>query len=129
MYEQWTILAIMSGHFSVDTFFVMSGTLATYGIMKALDKTKGNLNIPMLYIHRYLRLTPTYAILVGIGATLVRYASNGPGWDFVDWAEQNCRKYWWTNILYVNNLFHMEEMVSSKHVPELFLILNCLFLW
>lgn len=68
----------MNGHFSVDTFFVMSGMLAAFGIVKTLDKMKGKLNILMLYVHRYVRLAPTHAILVGMGATIFRYVGNGP---------------------------------------------------
>ena len=47
-------MAVMNATLSVDTFFVLSGALVSYGILKELDKT-GWLNVPMLYIHRYLR--------------------------------------------------------------------------
>lgn len=48
-------MAIYNGFFSVDTFFLMSGTLACYGLLKVLDKSGGKLNIPMFYLHRYIR--------------------------------------------------------------------------
>ncbi|CAG7655134.1 unnamed protein product, partial [Allacma fusca] len=34
----------------------------------------------MFVIHRYLRLTPVYAFVVGIMATLVPYFGNSPFW-------------------------------------------------
>lgn len=49
------VLTVINSTFAVDTFFVMSGMLVGYNILKVLDKTKGKLNIIMLYIHRYLR--------------------------------------------------------------------------
>lgn len=104
-------MAVINATFSVDTFFLMSGMLATYNILKVLEKTKGKLNVPMFYLHRYLRLTPTYAILIGIAATLITYAGNGPYWYFVKAGEELCRKNWWTNILYVNNLVKTDDMV------------------
>lgn len=48
-------MAVINATVSVDSFFVMSGMLATYNLLKLLDKTKGKLNLPMLYIHRYIR--------------------------------------------------------------------------
>lgn len=114
MYESWTVMTVLQANLAVDTFFVMSGALATVGILKTLDKTKGQLNLIMMYVHRYVRLTPTYAIMVGMGATIFNYVGNGPGWDTVETSEEKCRKYWWTNILYVNNLFHIGEMVRFK---------------
>lgn len=114
IYKSWTQLAVINGTFSVDTFFLMSGTLATYSILKMLDRTKGKLNILMFYVHRYIRLTPTYAILVGIGATLVNYAGNGPFWFAVQRGEEYCRSNWWTNLLYINNLVKTKEMVRLQ---------------
>lgn len=55
VYEDWTVLTIINSTVAVDTFFVLSGMLVGYNILKVLDKTKGKLNIIMLYIHRYLR--------------------------------------------------------------------------
>ena len=40
---------------SVDTFFLLSACLVCYLTMKELDKTKGKINVPLYYIHRYLR--------------------------------------------------------------------------
>ena len=43
------------GIVSVDTFFLMSGCLVAYLMFKELDKSRGNVNFPLIYIHRYLR--------------------------------------------------------------------------
>jgi peptidoglycan/LPS O-acetylase OafA/YrhL len=52
----------------VDSFFFMSGFLASFHLLDALRKlraSKGSIasfwpRIPMLYLMRYIRLTPTY---------------------------------------------------------------------
>eukprot|EP00058_Branchiostoma_floridae_P004078 XP_002589566.1 hypothetical protein BRAFLDRAFT_81523 [Branchiostoma floridae] len=54
-----------------------------------------------------LRLTPVLALLIMIFTCLIAYMGSGPWWairdnftmDFV----QNCEKYWWANLLYINN--------------------------
>ena len=45
-----------------------------------------------------------------MNAQLLSHVSDGPFWDYVDtsWGE-NCRKYWWTNLLFVNN-FHPSNL-------------------
>lgn len=69
-------MPILNGTFSVDSFFVMSGMLATYNILKLLDKNNGKMNIFMFYVHRYIRLTPTYAILIGKHKTFLIISLN-----------------------------------------------------
>lgn len=105
-------MPVFNGSFAVDTFFLMSGFLATYSILKMLDKTNGKFNVVMFYVHRYLRLTPTYAILLAITATIVVYVGNGPYWIYMDSQAEMCRKNWWTNLLYINNIVKSVEMVS-----------------
>ena len=51
----WWGQVIHNAVFSVDTFFLLSACLVTYLSMKELDKNKGSINVPLFYIHRYLR--------------------------------------------------------------------------
>ncbi|ODM97836.1 Nose resistant to fluoxetine protein 6 [Orchesella cincta] len=87
VYENWPVMTVINSTFAVDTFFVLSGMLVCYNLFKMFDKTKGKINVPMFYVHRYLRLTPTYAILVGIMATIVPYLGKWPYWGDVSEAD------------------------------------------
>ena len=40
---------------SVENFFVISGLLACYTLLKQLQRNKGKLNLMKHYIHRYMR--------------------------------------------------------------------------
>ena len=94
---------ILNGFPSVDSFFLISGVLLSYLTLKELEKTRGRISLPLFYIHRYLRLTGTYIILIGFHATVARYISPGPNAEtIVDHAER-CQNSWWKNILYINN--------------------------
>jgi peptidoglycan/LPS O-acetylase OafA/YrhL len=104
IFDEWSMLMILNATFSVDTFFTMGGLLVAYQLLRTLDKTKGKFNPLLMYLHRYLRLTPTYAILIGIAATLQPYLSTGPSWTIIDVRSGYCRKNWWHNLLYINNL-------------------------
>ena len=61
--NNWSIMAIVSGTYSVDTFFFLAGLLACYLGMKYISRKKGSnktckyvtSDIPLMYFQRYLR--------------------------------------------------------------------------
>ena len=57
----------------------------------------------MFYIHRYIRLTGVYAIIIGLHATLLKFFRTGPQAQLVHTMYNQCRKGWWLNLLYINN--------------------------
>ena len=91
---------------SVDTFFFIGATLLAYIVFRELDKSKGgSLQFWLIYyVHRYIRLTGVYAIVIGITATLIKFLADGPNSMLFQFEISNCKKDWWTNILYINNL-------------------------
>jgi hypothetical protein len=48
-------LHITNGSLSVDTFFVLSGLLASYVFLKKMKNKSSGFNIPLYYLHRYIR--------------------------------------------------------------------------
>ncbi|XP_072023530.1 nose resistant to fluoxetine protein 6-like [Amphiura filiformis] len=101
------VIANLTATLSVDSFFVLSGMLVTYLTLNKLEKRAGQLNWAVFYFHRFWRLTPVYMIIIMLWATMRPYFTNGPlYWTMnIDYPIDNCRKYWWTNLLYINNLY------------------------
>ena len=95
--------AILNGFLSVDSFFLISGVLLAYLTLKELEKTKGCVSLPIFYIHRYLRLTGTYIIIIGFHSTLLRQMCFGPNCRALESTVDGCTRAWWRNILYINN--------------------------
>jgi len=103
---------VINATVSVDTFFLLSGLLGGYLLLKEIDKKDGPVLKKLLsvkwwlfYFHRFWRLSPPYLILIGIGTALLHYGGDGPLWNFEGFpAMKVCRKDWWTNLLYINNL-------------------------
>lgn len=56
----WWFQGIGNGTVSVDTFFLMSGLLISFLLLKELDRNKGKFNVGLFYIHRYLRYQMYY---------------------------------------------------------------------
>ena len=103
---------ILNGFPSVDSFFFIGATLLAYITLKELDKTKGGNSQfwAMYYIHRYIRLTGTYALIIGTTATLLKVFAYGPFSLLVQHEIDSCKKDWWTNILYINNFQWISEI-------------------
>lgn len=105
---------ILNGFFAVDSFFFLSGLLVAYLTFRQMQRSKGRFPYLPFYIHRILRLTPTYMfvlffywfVTVHLGSGPALKNSVGPG----SHADQSCRRYWWTNLLYINNFYPTKFM-------------------
>lgn len=97
---------ILSAEFSVDSFFFMSGFLATYIGIKKLAGRSILLPLtaaPLMYLDRFLRLTPTYMFIVMMYTHVVPLLSSGPFWTLMD--QEHCKTEWWQNLLYIQTWF------------------------
>ncbi|PSN39089.1 hypothetical protein C0J52_07349 [Blattella germanica] len=104
-------LYITNATVSVDTFFFLGGLLVCYLFLKQMDKEKAKFNIALYYFHRYIRLTPPYAMVILLTTTLLRYVSSGPLIkSFTEGSAKPCYENWWTNLLYVNNYIEADNM-------------------
>ncbi|CAB3405423.1 unnamed protein product [Caenorhabditis bovis] len=105
---------IVQAPLAVDSFFFLSGMLTAFFFFKRYLKPKSRANPPTpeynptdyrtwlaAYYKRYIRITPTYAVVMLFDVTLFSYISNGPFWRPIE--KQGCRHAWWTNFIYLNN--------------------------
>jgi len=102
---------------SVDSFFIIGGILLGYLTFRELDKTNSFLNVPLFYLHRYirykdyllhfvmavhiLRISGIYAFVIGYTATIFKFLQWGPR-NRVEETSQACRDTWYTNLAYIN---------------------------
>ncbi|KHJ89530.1 hypothetical protein OESDEN_10644 [Oesophagostomum dentatum] len=112
-------LTIINAFFAVDTFLLLSGIVVSYVFFKVMPSSnyvRNPVTWIMHYVHRYLRLTPPLMMFIGL-YTVTLPLTNGP-WSrsiigFLNSTEElqyACKKNWWHNMLYINNLFnHSEE--------------------
>ncbi|KAF5288412.1 hypothetical protein FQR65_LT12025 [Abscondita terminalis] len=84
----------------VDTFLLLSGFTLSYVFLSSKEK----FNLPIFYLHRYLRLTPALGAVILIYVGLLKFMNSGPYWVMSSLLERRvCIEYWWKNMLYINN--------------------------
>uniref|UniRef100_A0A5S6R5D4 NRF domain-containing protein n=1 Tax=Trichuris muris TaxID=70415 RepID=A0A5S6R5D4_TRIMR len=109
---------LLNGSLSVDSFFFLGATLLAFVWMKKLKNKTALTRSPLFWVqylaHRYLRVTPVYLIVLVVYAVLVPKATDGPMWGGRGgFNSDNCAASWWTNVLYVNNFFHLNNPCMS----------------
>jgi hypothetical protein len=99
--------------------------LAALYRMKHLKKVSVIFLIDLVVMNFILptRLTPPYAMVILFNATLYRHVATGPLLEEVtNEMAENCQKYWWTNILYINNYVGVDHTVSIVFMTFIFLV-------
>ncbi|XP_070165410.1 nose resistant to fluoxetine protein 6 isoform X1 [Polyergus mexicanus] len=116
MHHDWNSMLVLNGNIVTDTFFLLSSTLLSYNeLLKKGRASNWRFNFIGLYIHRYIRVTPAYAMMIGFYATLFYKIGMGPNWDVWVGSNKNfCRENWYTNLLYVNNFVNVPNMCMSQ---------------
>ncbi|KAL7035541.1 hypothetical protein ACKWTF_008432 [Chironomus riparius] len=109
--RQISAMFILSGVMGVDTFFLMSSMLLTMSVFRELDKTN-RINLPLLYIKRFIRITIPLAAALLFILTFLYYLSDGPIWSLsIKSTTLNfCRDYWWSTLLYIGNHVNPGEL-------------------
>ncbi|CAL1261955.1 unnamed protein product [Larinioides sclopetarius] len=99
-YSRWSL--IFNSDFSVDSFFVLSAFLVGFSYFQKAEKTGGKISWLNFYIHRYIRLTPVYMIVLAFYTTISPFLGSGPFWPDYN-VIPICKVNWWRNMLYINN--------------------------
>lgn len=96
-----------SAYFAVDVFFFIGGFLAAVLVLEKMMKMKRiRLSlIPSMWIHRFLRIWPTYAFCLLIYYQLSVFWSDGPVWNEYLVMADYCDGTWWRNLLFIDNFF------------------------
>lgn len=102
-YKKLWSMSILMGTVSVDTFFFLSGLLVAWLGLRELDRTKGKINVTMMYIHRYIRLTPALAAVILFYISINKYIGSGPFRDSLIKIHSSCEENWWSTLLYIQN--------------------------
>ncbi|KAJ8921442.1 hypothetical protein NQ315_003060 [Exocentrus adspersus] len=112
-----------NGTYCVDTYLFLGGFLVSCLYYKSKNhhqepgksikyKTKCKEYVGM-FINRFCRLTPLYMVLLLLTDVVYTFYRKTSSLTTSELADVLCDKYWWRNLLYINNLFPRSEMCMS----------------
>jgi peptidoglycan/LPS O-acetylase OafA/YrhL len=105
-FKQPETAIVYGGFYAVDTFFWLSGLLMAFLFLKELEARKGRLSGLqwfMVWFHRVWRILPIYAFVLFLTWGYSRYIGDGPIFWLVDYMNNDCKKYWWSNLTFTSN--------------------------
>ncbi|KAJ2951437.1 hypothetical protein O0L34_g13590 [Tuta absoluta] len=104
-YSKPFLVFITCGLLMVQWCFLVSSFLLFYNMELYAEKHKITWKLlPKAIIIRWLRFTPAYAFALAYSSTWMRHYGVGPFYGDGIMAEVNdCRQYWWINLLYISN--------------------------
>ena len=116
--QTFYIVIVSGGFYSVDVFFFMSAFLGAYLMILKFDGKKfGLLHFPMIYFHRFFRLVPSILLFLWFIMSFYLYFGYGPIWMMLkDVLIVPCQKWWWTTILFINNMYPKEGEIKCHNV-------------
>ncbi|KAG5347326.1 NRF6 protein, partial [Acromyrmex charruanus] len=116
--ESLPIQMFSNGTVAVDTYFFLSFLLAYTYLKNKIDKKQINpINYKekinkyfVIIMKRYIRLTPAYIIMIGLTQLSSAWYDKNSPFYVEERPHETCAKYWWRNVLYINNLFGHKQM-------------------
>lgn len=104
--EKFHYCLLTSAILSVDVFFFLSGFLVFFHITNHYNENTYKVYFFSLsLLQRYLRLLPFYFIGIFGIYYLLPFVINGPRNEDVGMFLSSCEKFWWHNLLYIQNFF------------------------
>uniref|UniRef100_A0A6P4FNW1 Nose resistant to fluoxetine protein 6-like n=1 Tax=Drosophila rhopaloa TaxID=1041015 RepID=A0A6P4FNW1_DRORH len=87
----------------MDSFFFIGGLLVSLIALRLMDRTKGKLNVPMMYLRRLLRIVPILAMAILVYTQLTGLLGDGPLFKGGYNGKASCEKSWYLTMLFVVN--------------------------
>lgn len=105
--EPGWITLVPAAYFAVDVFFFIGGFLAAVLVLEKLLKMRSvkMALIPSMWLHRFLRIWPTYAFCLLVYWQLSVHWGDGPIWNEYIVMADYCNGTWWRNLLFIDNFF------------------------
>lgn len=100
----------------VDSFFVFGGFLLSYNFFEHMKKKKPKHLVQYCadkILKRFVRLNPPFLVIILISIVIGIYLKDTSTFILYEDLEDNCRKYWWRNLLMIQNWFSRHEICMS----------------
>ncbi|XP_025192359.1 nose resistant to fluoxetine protein 6-like [Melanaphis sacchari] len=119
----------------IDPFFYIAGFLLYVMLIPQFNKPGTNwYQIVMVIVYKYLKVLPSYLIVMLMTTFIIPHMGNGPFWAPRIWPEaEKCKNYWWANLLAISNFIPVENqcLIAGWYVSCLlqFLVIGTILVY
>ncbi|KAK1788513.1 hypothetical protein P4O66_016936 [Electrophorus voltai] len=103
-------------YLAVDTFLLLGGLLSAKSLLSSIQRSGDILSLRLVayfLFKRFKRVQPLHLFMVCLIIALFSVLQRGVFWFIAEDEVVSCKKYWWSNLLLVNNLFTITNIVRS----------------
>ncbi|XP_060792585.1 O-acyltransferase like protein [Neoarius graeffei] len=94
-------------YLAVDTFLLLGGLLSAKSFLSCIQRSDDKLSLRLIahfLFRRFKRIQPLHLFIVCLVVTLFSFLRKGPFWFTAEDQTLNCKEFWWSNLLLINNL-------------------------
>ncbi|XP_055720192.1 O-acyltransferase like protein [Salvelinus fontinalis] len=102
-------------YLAVDTFLLLGGLLSARSLLGSIQRAEDKLSpglVANFLFKRFKRVQPLHLFIVCLAIGLFSVVQRGAFWFIAEDEIINCKKYWWSNLLLVNNLFTITDICA-----------------
>jgi len=106
---------VSSAVFMVPMFFYISGFLQTFSFLQKEDEKQSKgvsmyspKHLAGFYLLKIFRYLPLNMVMLLAAVYIMPYVGSGPIWNNYLDMTQTCKSNWWTNLIWINNLYPAE---------------------
>ncbi|XP_066502474.1 O-acyltransferase like protein [Hoplias malabaricus] len=102
-------------YLAVDTFLFLGGLLSAKSLLTSIQRSENTLSLRLVVhflLKRFKRIQPLHLFIVCMIIALFSLLHRGVFWFMAEDEILNCKKYWWSNLLLINNLFTITDICA-----------------
>nr|XP_021324686.1 O-acyltransferase like protein [Danio rerio] len=102
-------------YLAVDSFLVLGGLLSAKSLLGTIRRSDNTLSVGLVVNYlfkRFKRIQPLHLFIVCLVISLFSVVPRGVFWFFAEDQVLSCKKYWWSNLLLINNLLTITDICA-----------------
>ncbi|XP_059381996.1 O-acyltransferase like protein [Carassius carassius] len=102
-------------YLAVDSFLLLGGLLSAKSLLSSIQRSDNTLSFSLVahfLFKRFKRIQPLHLFIVCLTIGLFSIVQRGVFWFIAEDEVYSCKKYWWSNLLLVNNLFTITDICA-----------------
>jgi len=109
-FDNYDVMAISyGGFFGFDTLFLLSGIIVGYTFLEGMF-SQHKISVGQYILTRILTILAPYIFIMFLTWGLVGYLADGPNWHTIDTMYDDCKDFWWANLMFINNFIPNLEL-------------------